>query len=241
MKTGETMSPALCLMWAWFALLLAPLYGVGSTDFPPTRGTGGKLLNAALDNVLGPRKSSIPSSTSVDGSLVRSHPHIGGLPVTKIRMRCDRYLACGNMTPTIEISNPIINRKIVYFNHPDQQSLEVISKFPEYFADVPGRLPSCMGKVPENEAWLPGPRFAIINATSRPRDVPTSCGEYLDTSAHFLFAWEHTNVFHSLNDNLFKVLTSLIIQRYTQTGPDEILTDAATLYVFDVSPFSEIW
>jgi hypothetical protein len=192
MKTRETMSPALCLMWGWFALLLAPLYGVGSTDFPPTRGTGGKLLNAALDNVLGPRKSSIPSSTSVDGSLVRSHPHIGGLPVTKIRMRCDRYLACGNMTPTIEISNPIINRKIVY-------------------------------------------------ATSRPRDVPTTCGEYLDTSAHFLFAWEHTNVFHSLNDNLFKVLASLIIQRYTQTGPDEILTDAATLYVFDVSPFAEIW
>jgi hypothetical protein len=224
---------AVAVLWMWSTVVVGLL--AGALESAIARDTGGRLLKESLDSVLGPRKSIIPMSNPANKSWVNTIPHIRDLPITKIRMRCDQYLACGNSTPTIEISNAIIHQKVVYFNYPDQESLDIIEKFPTFFADVPNRLPSCSGKVPTAEAWLPGPRFSVINATHRPPDAPKRCGEYVDTSAHFLYAWEHSNVFHALNDNLFKVLVSLIIQRYTQTGPDEILTNRATLYVFDVS------
>jgi hypothetical protein len=156
---------AVAVLWMWSTVVVGLL--AGALESAIARDTGGRLLNEALDSVLGPRKSIIPMSNPANKSWVNTIPHIRDLPITKIRMRCDQYLACGNSTPTIEISNAIIHQKVVYFNYPDQESLDIIEKFPTFFADVPNRLPSCSGKVPTAEAWLPGPRFSVINAIQR--------------------------------------------------------------------------
>jgi hypothetical protein len=192
---------------------------------------GGRLLNEALDSVLGPRNRTNLSFRETAHAM----PTEGGLPVTKIRIRCEKYQACEDSTPMIEISNQIIYNNTVYFNHPDQQSMQVVERFPTFFAAVPGRLPSCLGEARGANKWLPGPKFEIIDERMQSGKVPRRCTEYQNISAHFLFVWNPDNVFHALNDNLLKVLTSLVLQRYTQTGVDVVATDLATLYTFDVS------
>jgi hypothetical protein len=190
-------------------------------------GSPQKLLSNALDSVLGVRKE-------VSNSWVQNITAANGLPRTQIRIRCSGYLACGGSTPTIEISNPIIYNGKVYFNYPDQESMDTINRFPTFIAAVPNHLPSCLAEIPRAIDWVPGPAFAIIIETRRLDNQPTHCGEYLDDSAHFLFAWEPHNSFHAMNDNLFAVLTSLILQRYSQMGPSKD-TKQTSLYIFDVS------
>jgi hypothetical protein len=195
------------------------------------RSIGGMLLNAALDHVIGPQRT--------HNKETRTTPQIiAGLPVTTIRLQCDnsKYLACGNSTPTIEILNPVVLHGTIYFNHPDQQSLDIINQFATYFEAVPNRLPSCLGTIPRGgQAWLPGPRYVIINDTNRPLNAPKKCGQTVAAWAHFLFAWGHTNAFHALNENVFKVISSLILQRYFHADLAVKPSNKATLYVFDVS------
>lgn len=64
-----------------------------------------------------------------------------------------------------------------------------------------------------------------------PQDSAPQCTEanFLDESAYFLFPWEAHNSFHSLNDNVFSLLSSIVLQHVTGSlqGPTK-----RVLYVF---------
>ena len=63
------------------------------------------------------------------------------------------------------------------------------------------------------------------------QDSAPQCTEanFLDESAYFLFPWEAHNSFHSLNDNVFSLLSSIVLQHVTGSlrGPAK-----RVLYVF---------
>ncbi len=55
----------------------------------------------------------------------------------------------------------------------------------------------------------------------------------LDTHAFFLFPWETNNAFHSLNDNLFSVLSSIVLHYLTATVEDIVQApNYKTLFLF---------
>jgi hypothetical protein len=222
-------------VWSlWVFLICTCIHHKYSQVFG-ARKYGGRLINEALDHVLGRRK--FPGVYQFTGPYSDAVEHTA-LPITRVRLRCQHFSACENTTPTIEIDNAITHNKMIYINKPDQESIAVINKFPAFFAPEPGRLPSCLSKLIDPE-WLPGPKFFILNDThlgsSGPEtsQYPRSCGQFLDTSAHILFPWQHVNSFHALNDNVLKVLASLLIQRHLREAHDVIETNHTTLYVFD--------
>ena len=188
---------------------------------------GGKIINQALDEVLGSKKSTIrkPFASEINAKQ---------FPYSRVRLRCENYTACVDSTPMIEIDNAVVRGDVIYLYQPDAESMEVISRFPNLLGAKSDRLPIVQQKIVQRDSttegpirWLPGPQIVIKQTMKDLR-----CDKIWDTSAYFLHPWEVTNTFHALNDNVLKILASVVLQRYTLREGDNLGTDNKSLFIF---------
>eukprot|EP01035_Chromulina_nebulosa_P003896 gene3896-5326_t len=137
-----------------------------------------------------------------------------------------------------EIDNAIFFQGQVFLNYlqQDEESLRVSREMSTFFAATKNNLPSSLVVLNEKLEWVPGPKlhmesFSNSSASSSNPDSAPQCTEanFLDESAYFLFPWEAHNSFHSLNDNVFSLLSSIVLQHVTGSlqGPTK-----RVLYVF---------
>ena len=231
---------------AWFGLLLAVVQcndynSASQNERPPF---GGALLNAALNWVLQPYQSQQDSSfienfsnsfLSNDSLLQRS----------SIRIRCEDYLACEYPLQAVEIDNAIFYDGVLYLNDIDEMSRSNLLLIQKMYGTRLGYLPSTMVQHRSAIYWLHGPKIALYNSTIPSAPINggvLKCVKSWNTSAHFLHPWEINNAYHSLNDNIMSVLSSIILQHITPiTGDTKYVKKAEgskTLFLFNRLSFS---
>ena len=183
---------------------------------------GGKLLNEALLEILGPL-----SNTTTRGKPGRKKwPNARKvLPPSRIRIRCSHYLACEYPIPAIELDNVIIYQGTLYLTDIDHDSRHALQTMNTYFAIRQGGfLPSTLVQYESTTEWLHGPPIVIYNVSDMstyPRTKDGSmqplpiCVRWWDTSAYFLHPWQSTNAYHAFNDNIIAVLATIVVQHLT--------------------------
>ena len=178
---------------------------------------GGKLLNAALNYVLRPDSyaAHIDIHRDQDTSVFDSGKIISALPASSVRSGCLHYLACEFPIPSVEIENAVFYEGILYLNNIDDTSKKELDVIRNFYAAKTGYLPSTQVQYGTEIHWLHGPQISLYNSndpTTYPKGVKLECLNIWNTSAYFLHPWEVGNAFHSLNDNVFSLLASIIMQ-----------------------------
>ena len=209
---------------AWLGLLLAVVqcddYNSASHHGRPP--FGGALLNAALNWVLQPNQSQndAPFIEKFSNSFLSNNSL---LQRSSIRIRCEDYLACEYPLQAVEIDNAIFYNGVLFLADIDEASRSNLLLIQKMYGTRLEYLPSTMVQHKSAIYWLHGPKVALYDsaAPSAPiRGGLLKCVKTWNTSAHFLHPWEINNAYHSLNDNIMSVLSSIILQHITPVTDD---------------------
>ena len=190
---------------------------------------GGTLLNAALNYVLRPDSSTAQNKLhgNLDSSAYYKGDIVSALPISSIRSGCLHYLACEFPIPSVEIENAIFYEGTLYLNNLDNSSIKELGVIHNFYASRKGYLPSNQVQYGPGIHWLHGPKISFYNSNdplSYPNGVKFECLNMWNTSAYFLHPWEAGNAFHSLNDNVFSILASIILQHTKISGTPQTST-----------------
>ena len=185
---------------------------------------GGKLLNEALLHILGPLSSNITSrGTKRRKKWLNARNE---MPSSRIRIRCNDYLACEYPIPAVELDNVIVYQGTLYLTDIDPDSRHALQTMNTYFAVRQGYLTSTLVQYKSTTEWLHGPPTIIYNVSDMstyPRNKDGSrqplakCARIWDTSAYFLHPWQSVNAYHAFNDNIIAILATIVVQYLTSS------------------------
>jgi len=138
------------------------------------------------------------------------------------------YLACEYHVPVAELQNVVLFNGIAYLNNADMTSRQTLDGMASLYGAKAGHLPSSLVQDNINAEWLPGPKVVFYDASkiggdadvkqkknSSSSTLPSYCKTVWNTSAYFLFPWEAANTYHSLNDNVLSIISSIVLQHVT--------------------------
>ena len=184
------------------------------------------ILQTALELVVGPSPQNPifqPLPLQGDAFWNRSGTN-HALPTSRVRRRCSDFWACEHATLALEIDGAIFHNGVLYLHDADAQSREAVEGVRKFYNSLLGRHP------PEtpNQYYLP-PTFTLYEESSShsgPRWVEGlpikfidtnhglnfTCERLWDSSVYFLHPYFPDNNFHALNDNVFSVLASVLLQ-----------------------------
>ena len=185
------------------------------------------ILQTALELVVGPSPHNptfLPLPLQGDAFWNRSGTD-HALPTSRVRRRCSDFWACEHATLALEIDGAIFHNGVLYLHNADALSREAVEGVRKFYDSLLGRHP------PENSNryYLP-PTYTMFegpSSHSSPRWVEglpikfidtnhglnfTTCQRMWDSSVYFLHPYFPDNNFHALNDNVFAVLASVLLQ-----------------------------
>ena len=181
------------------------------------------ILQTTLEQVIGlsPQNPTfVPIPLQGDAFWNRSGTH-HALPTSRVRRRCSDFWTCEHATMALEIDGAIFHNGILYLHNADTHSREAIKGVRKFYDSLKGRHPAA--ETP-NLYYLP-PTYTIYEGIPRwIEGLPikfietnnelniTTCQHLWDTSGYFLHPYYVDNNFHALNDNVFSVLASVVLQ-----------------------------
>jgi len=158
-------------------LLLLPFSCLADNELPIIKPPfGGKLLHAALLDVLGPaggaaavlNASTVGASTrepppSSSSSSSRSSSSSSSDSSSKVRIRCRQYLGCEYPLPAVEIDHAVFLDGTLYLTNVDAESRRALRDTEAFYAARKGFLPSALVQYRASTEWLHGPAIVLYN------------------------------------------------------------------------------
>ena len=180
------------------------------------------ILQTALELVVGPSPQNPifqPLPLQGDAFWNRSGTN-HALPTSRVRRRCSDFWACEHATLALEIDGAIFHNGVLYLHDADAQSREAVEGVRKFYNSLLGRHPPDDVLPPtftlyEESSFHSGPRWVEglpIKFIETNHGLNFTCERLWDSTVYFLHPYFPDNNFHALNDNVFSVLASVLLQ-----------------------------
>mmetsp|Transcript_4558 Transcript_4558/g.6973 ORF Transcript_4558/g.6973 Transcript_4558/m.6973 type:complete len:602 (+) Transcript_4558:85-1890(+) len=170
---------------------------------------GGAAINEALVSIFGePQEADMLPV------------YLSNTNISVIRPRCTSFLACVFHNTPIELEHIVLENGAVHLIDPDPETKSLVNTMEGYLSPLKTLL------VRTQQAAFKGLELKIMDSK---KAMSIRCIETWNSTVYVQIPWLPTNSFHTLNDNVFSVVTQLIVQHIAHPKP---LTARRSLLLF---------